>query len=55
MTEAIAEIILDESTGANQFVTKAFGGAVAIKGADLEALLATDEEAAKALLEAVSE
>jgi len=55
LTEAIAEIILDESTAANQFVTKAFGGAIAIKGAELETLLADDANGAKALLDAVGE
>ncbi|MEM7188696.1 MAG: tripartite tricarboxylate transporter substrate-binding protein [Pseudomonadota bacterium] len=55
LTEAIAEIVNDENTGAGKLVRKAFGGAVTIKGAELEALLAADAEAAKALLAATSE
>lgn len=55
LTEAIAEIVQDESTGAGQLVRKAFGGATTIKGAELEALLAAEAEDAKALLAATSE
>lgn len=55
LSDAIAEIVQDPATKANQILTKAFGGPVVIKGDKLDTLLAQDLEDAKALLKAASE
>lgn len=51
ISDAIAEIVQDESTKANGIISKAFGGPVVIKGAELETLLAGEEADAKKLIE----
>ncbi|MDJ0639523.1 MAG: tripartite tricarboxylate transporter substrate-binding protein [Paracoccaceae bacterium] len=55
LSDAIAAVAEDESTKAGGIIKKAFGGASVIKGADLDALVASDYEAAGALLKAASE
>ena len=55
LADAIAAVAEDESTKAGGIIKKAFGGASVIKGADLDALVASDYEAAGALLKAASE
>lgn len=55
LTSAIVEIVMDSNSKAGQFITKAFGGAVAISGNDLTRFLKEDVAAAEALLKAVSE
>ena len=55
LSNAIAEVVLDESTKAGGFIRKAFGGPVIIRGKDLEAQLAADEAASAALMQAASE
>lgn len=52
---AIADIVNDPETKAGGLVAKAFGGAQVIAGDDLEDWLASDVEAAEALLEVASE
>ncbi len=54
LAEAIGDVIKDKSTKANQFITRAFGGPVAISGKQLDNLLATGISDAKKLLAAVS-
>ena len=51
ISDAIAEIVLDESTKANGIILKAFGGPVVIKDAELEAVLANEEADARKLIE----
>ena len=53
LTNAIIEIVQDDSTKAGGIIKKAFGGAAVISGADAEALLAKDVEDAAALIKAV--
>ncbi|MGC6517716.1 MAG: tripartite tricarboxylate transporter substrate-binding protein [Candidatus Puniceispirillaceae bacterium] len=53
LTNAIIEIVQDESTKAGGIIKKAFGGAAVISGADAEALLAKDVKDAAALIKAV--
>lgn len=55
LSSAIAAVVTDESTQASGFIGKAFGGAVVIQGAELDALLAADEAAASALMQAASQ
>jgi len=55
LTDAIVEIVNDPSTKVNGLLSKAFGGAITISGADLDAALAADEASAAELLKAVSE
>lgn len=52
LTNAIIEIVTDESTKAGGIIKKAFGGAATINGAELEALLASDVAAAGELIKA---
>ena len=52
-TNAVIEIITDESTGANAFINRAFGGTAIITGAELDAMFRADAAAAGALLAAV--
>ena len=52
LTNAIIEIVSDESTKAGGIIKKAFGGAATINGAELEALLASDVKAAEELIKA---
>ena len=49
---AVAEIVTDKSTKAGGFIAKGFGGAVVISGAELDAAMAADAEAAGALMAA---
>lgn len=53
LTNAIIEIVQDDSTKAGGIIKKAFGGAAVISGADAEALLAKDVKDAAALIKAV--
>ena len=55
LSDAIAEIVLDETSKAGAFLKKGFGGAKVIKGADLEAMLAAEVEAAQALKTAANQ
>ena len=55
LSTAIGDIVLDSSTKAHEFIGRAFGGAVVIGPDDLVALLAADEAASSALLEAASQ
>ncbi|MEM7683643.1 MAG: tripartite tricarboxylate transporter substrate-binding protein [Pseudomonadota bacterium] len=51
ISEAIAGIVTDTNTKAGALLAKAFGGAKVIKGSELDALLASDEDAALTLLD----
>ena len=53
LTNAIIEIVQDDTTKAGGIIKKAFGGAAVISGADAEALLAKDVKDAAALIKAV--
>ena len=53
LTDAIVEIVTDESTKAGGIIKKAFGGAAVINGGDVEALLAKDAADAESLIKAV--
>ena len=55
ISSAIADIITDETTKAGQYIKTAFGGATVISGAELDAFLAQDSIAAKALLTKASQ
>ena len=55
LSSAIAAVVMDEGTKAGGFIRKAFGGPVVIQGAELTALLAADEAASAALMQAASE
>ena len=55
LSSAIAAVVMDEGTKAGGFIRKAFGGPVTIQGAELTALLAADEAASAALMQAASE
>ena len=55
LSSAIAAVVTDEGTKAGGFIRKAFGGAVVIQGEELDALLAADEAASAALMQAVSQ
>ncbi len=55
ISDAIEEIVMDASTKAGGFLNKAFGGAVIIKGKDLDQYLANEFEASKVLLKKASE
>ncbi|MGB0505938.1 MAG: tripartite tricarboxylate transporter substrate-binding protein [Pikeienuella sp.] len=55
LADVIQEIVNDPETKVNGLLTKAFGGAITIGGAQLDALMAADEQAAQGLLSAVSE
>ncbi len=55
IADAIAEVASDENSKAGGIIQKAFGGASVFKGAELDALIAGDYEAAGALLDAASE
>ncbi|MEM1162393.1 MAG: tripartite tricarboxylate transporter substrate-binding protein [Pseudomonadota bacterium] len=55
LSDAIAEIVEDQSTKAAQFVEKGYGGVVVIKREDLDAQIASEVAGARALIEAVSE
>lgn len=55
LASAIADIVSESSSKANDFINKGFGGPVVIMGGELVDLLAADEAASAALLEAVSE
>ena len=55
MANAIGEIVQDPTTQAHEILTKGFGGVTVIQGAELEAVLAKDLEASRALLEAASQ
>jgi len=52
ITDAIIEIVSDESTKAGGIIKKAFGGTAIIAGADAEALLESDAKAAVDLIKA---
>jgi tripartite-type tricarboxylate transporter receptor subunit TctC len=52
---AISDAVSTEGTKSNGMITKAFGGPTVIAGDDLQALAASDYEAAGALLDAASE
>lgn len=52
ITDAIIEIVSDESTKAGGIIKKAFGGTAIIAGADAEALLEADAKAAVDLIKA---
>ena len=54
LSSAIAAVVMDENTKAGGFIRKAFGGPVVIQGTDLTALLAADEAASAALMQAAS-
>ena len=53
LTNAIIEIVQDDTTKAGGIIKKAFGGAAVISGVDAEALLAKDVKDAAALIKAV--
>ena len=53
LTNAIIEIVQDDTTKAGGIIKKAFGGAAVISGADAETLLAKDVKDAAALIKAV--
>jgi len=55
LAAAIADVVSTDGTKANALITRAFGGPTVIAGDDLSALVASDFEAAGALLEAASE
>ncbi|MDF2369315.1 MAG: tripartite tricarboxylate transporter substrate-binding protein [Rhizobiaceae bacterium] len=55
LTQAIAGAVTDDATKAGGFIKKAFGGAVVIKGTELDAMLQSNYDAAGALLKAASE
>ncbi|MEM1298099.1 MAG: tripartite tricarboxylate transporter substrate binding protein [Pseudomonadota bacterium] len=55
ISDAIAEIVQDESTKAHGIIKKGFGGTVVIKGAELDKVMADDLVAAKELLERASQ
>lgn len=55
ISNAIAEIVQDESTKAHGIIKKGFGGTVVIKGAELDKVMADDLEAAKELLDLASQ
>ena len=55
IANAIAEIVTDESTEAGRYIKTAFGGGVAIRGAELDAFLDEQEALAKGLLKALEE
>ena len=52
LANAIGEIAVDETTGAGGIIKKAFGGAAVIQGAELDALVSAEADAAMALIEA---
>ncbi len=52
IASAISEIVLDNSTKANGLITRAFGGPVVIKGAELDTLVSAGYESAGALMKA---
>lgn len=54
LSSAIAAVVKDKSTKAGRFIKRAFGGAVVIQGKKLDALLAAEEAAASALMQAAS-
>ncbi len=51
---AITEIVTDKGGKANEFITKGFGGAFTISGAELEAVVQKEFKASGALIEAAS-
>ena len=51
LSSAIAAVVTDGGTKASGFIEKAFGCAVVIQGAELDALLAVNEAAAAALMQ----
>lgn len=55
LSQAIADVVKDESSKANGLITKAFGGPAVIMGDDLTALMASDYAASGDLLAAASE
>lgn len=55
LASAISDIVNDPATKANGIISKAFGGPKVIAGAELDALLSSDETAAHDLLKAVNE
>lgn len=55
LADALSAVAADENTKAGALITKAFGGPSVIKGAELDALLQADSEAADALMKASSE
>jgi len=55
LTNAIVEVINDESTEANGFITKAFSGVQVIRGSELEAYMAQNAADDAAMLQVVSE
>ena len=55
LATAIGDIVQDPTTQAHEILTKGFGGVTVIQGAELEAVLAKDLEASRALLEAASQ
>ena len=52
---AIADVVNDPETKAAKFINKGFGGVVVIKGADLDAQIAREQDGVRALLKAVSD
>jgi tripartite-type tricarboxylate transporter receptor subunit TctC len=55
LADALSEVAANADSKAGGLIQKAFGGAVVIKGAELDALVAADSEAAAALLKAAAE
>ena len=55
IADAIAEIVTDESTEAGRYIQTAFGGGVAVRGAELDAFLDEQEALANGLLSALEE
>jgi tripartite-type tricarboxylate transporter receptor subunit TctC len=55
LSDAIVDAISDESSKAAGFINKAFGGAISIRGSELDTLIIADGEAAEALLKASAE
>ena len=55
MANAIAEIVTDETTEAGRYIKAAFGGGVAIRGAELDAFLDEQEAMANDMLKALEE
>lgn len=55
LSQAIAEVVHDDSSKAGQLIKKAFGGSATISGDDLTALLASDFDDASSLMDAASE
>ena len=55
ISDAIADVVNDPETKAAKFINKGFGGVVVIKGADLDAQIAREQDGVRALLKAVSD